>query len=171
MHIMQKFVVKTVAIALASLSFSTAAQSADYISGSVGWVDAIDQENESVQGGVEYRFSPIGYHLRPMVGANVNTDSSVYGYAGLNMDVPILSNQLYLIPNFAVGAYSEGDGKDLGGALEFRSGIEIAYQMENAHRIGLALNHISNAGIYNKNPGVENVVLTYSVPTGAVFGN
>ncbi len=157
--------------AVASTTFSMSANATEYLTGALGWVDAIDQENESVQAGVEYRMSPIGYHLRPIVGANVNTDSSVYGYAGLNMEVPILSNQLYLIPNFAVGAYAKGDGKDLGGALEFRSGIEIAYEMENKHRVGVALNHLSNAGIYDKNPGVENVILTYSVPTGAVFGN
>ena len=166
---MRKILLSLVAVAASAVA--AGAHAADYISGSLGWVDAIDQENEAVQAGLEYRMSPIGYHLRPMVGANVNTDGSVYGYAGLNMEVPILSNQLYLIPNFAVGGYAEGDGKDLGGALEFRSGIEIAYEMQNKHRVGVALNHLSNAGIYDKNPGVENVILTYSVPTGYVFGN
>ncbi|HID90986.1 TPA: hypothetical protein EYP44_03395, partial [Candidatus Bathyarchaeota archaeon] len=40
-------------------------------------------------------------------------------------------------------------GKDLGGALEFRSGIEASYAFENDSRLGVAFNHISNASLYD----------------------
>lgn len=161
---------------LASLAAVTALFSAhnalavEYVAGSVGYFDVIDGEDDAASFGLEYRFNPIEYRIRPMVGGFVNSDGSAYGYAGVNWEVPILSHQLYMIPNFAVGAYSRGDGKDLGGALEFRSGIEFAYQMENFHRIGLAFNHISNASLYDENPGVETLLLNYSVPTSAIIG-
>ena len=46
------------------------------------------------------------------------------------------------------------------------SGIELDYQFQNTQRLGVALNHLSNAGIYSHNPGEENVILTYSIPVG-----
>ena len=35
------------------------------------------------------------------------------------------------------GLYSRGTGVDLGGSIELRSGIEVAYQLENGMRLGL----------------------------------
>lgn len=158
----------TALAALAALPLALTALPAaasDYLTGSLGWFDIVDKDDESAQFGLEYRVTPWQFGLRPIVGVSVTGDGSVYGYAGLNWDVALIENELYLIPNFAVGAYSDGDGKDLGGAIEFRSGIELAYQLPNAHRIGVAFNHISNASIYDKNPGAETLLLTYGIPT------
>ena len=160
-------------LALALLAGTTlaapAANAFDYFTGYVGWNDFIDQENESTEFGIEYRFHPIDYGFRPTLGFNVTTDGSRYGYGGFNWDVPVIGNELYIIPNFMVGLYGEGDGKDLGGAIEFRSGLEVAYQMPNEHRIGIAINHISNASIYDKNPGSETLLINYSMPVGRMF--
>ena len=56
------------------------------------------------------------------------------------------------------------NGKELGGTLEFRTGAELAWRFDDYSRLGLALHHISNASIYDSNPGTEMLVLTYSVP-------
>jgi len=158
------------ALLLAATTLSAPAHAKDYLTGYVGWFDFIDEGNEATQFGVEYRFSPIEYGFRPMIGANVTTDGSVYGYGGFAWDVALIDNQLYLVPNFAVGGYAQGDGKDLGHALEFRSGIGLDYQFANEHRVGIAFNHISNASIGDKNPGAETVLFNYSVPMGNFFG-
>lgn len=144
------------------------ANATEYLTGSLGWYDLIDQDNQAALGGLEYRFLPLAYGLRPMVGVFATTDSAVYGYAGLHWDIAVTS-QFYISPNFAAGVYGQGDGKDLGGAIEFRSGIELGYEMANRHRLGLAINHLSNASIYDKNPGEETVLVTYSFPTGKIF--
>lgn len=169
---------KIAAFAFAATVLSTAAYAApakqkstgetEYLTGTLGWYDLIDQDDQAMLGGVEYRFMPIGYGVRPMVGVFGTTDSAVYGYAGLHWDIKV-TDQFYISPNFAAGLYGQGDGKDLGGAIEFRSGIELGYQMANRHRIGLSLNHLSNASIYDKNPGVETLIMTYSLPTGNIF--
>ena len=160
-----RFAVASLAFAAASLN-AAAASAQDYLTGSVGWFDVTRQDNEAASFGLEYRFDPFWYQLRPIVGAFGTTDGSVYGYAGLQYDIEIMKDILFLSPNFAAGAYSRGDdGKKLGGAIEFRSGIELQYQMQNQHRIGVAFNHMSNASIYDRNPGVENLMLTYSIPT------
>ena len=155
---------------LATAALPADALATDYVTGYVGWFDFIDDEDDATEFGVEYRFSPVEYGLRPMIGINTNTDGSVYGYGGLSWDVALIDNQLYLIPNFAAGGYSQGSGKDLGHGLEFRSGIEVNYQFPNTHRVGVAVNHISNASLGDKNPGAETLLINYSVPAGTLFG-
>lgn len=152
-------------LAATSLTVAAPAFAQDYLTGSVGYYNVMDDDQNAAQFGAEYRFSEVGYGISPIVGGFGTTDGSAYGYAGLNLNIEVWPNELYLIPNFAVGAYAEGDGKDLGGALEFRSGIELAYKFENQHMLGLALNHLSNAHIYDKNPGTEVLMITYSVPS------
>ena len=158
------------AATLLATAMLTATAHAEYLTGYIGWFDFIDNEETATQFGVEYRFNPIEYGFRPMIGANVTTDGSLYGYGGFAWDVTLIDNQLYLVPNFAVGGYAQGDGKDLGHGLEFRSGIEMDYQFDNSHRVGIALNHISNASLGDKNPGAETILLNYSVPVGRIFG-
>ncbi|MEO1368100.1 MAG: acyloxyacyl hydrolase [Acidobacteriota bacterium] len=46
--------------------------------------------------------------------------------------------------------------------LERNSSIDIAYQWDNGSRLGLSLYHLSNASIYESNPGSESLILTYS---------
>ena len=53
------------------------------------------------------------------------------------------------------GLYVQGDGKDLGGLLEFRSGIELGYEMTSGWRLGVSLDHRSNAELGPINPGLE----------------
>ncbi len=157
-----------IAAAIAIFGLTSAANALedkkDYITGYIGYFDVIRNDYNSAQFGAEYRARPLQYAIRPMFGVNVTTDGSIYGYAGLNWDAELVKDQLYLIPNFAAGLYHKGDGKNLGGAIEFRSGIELAYQFPNAHRLGVAFNHISNASIYGHNPGSETALVTYSVP-------
>lgn len=161
-------------VAISATMFASAASATDYnqidyVTGYVGYFNVLDSDDNAGILGAEYRFSATEYGLRPIVGVFGTSEGSAYGYAGVNWDVAILPDELYLIPNFAVGAYSDGGGKDLGGVIEFRSGIEIAYQLQNEHRIGVAFNHLSNASIYDKNPGTETLLLNYSVPSDQLF--
>lgn len=166
---MKKLSVWISLIACAVVPFAGSARASDYVTGYVGWYDLVDQDNQSAQFGIEYRFHPVDFGLRPTLGINATGDGSVYGYGGFNWDVQLVPNQIYLIPNFMAGAYSDGSGKDLGGAIEFRSGIELAYQFPNRERVGIAFNHISNASIYDKNPGAETLLINYSVPVNNLF--
>ena len=62
------------------------------------------------------------------------------------------------------GLYSLKTGVDLGGPIEFRSGIDVAYQLENGMRLGLGWDHRSNLEIYERNPGVEMVHSRLPIP-------
>ena len=63
------------------------------------------------------------------------------------------------------GLYAPNGGFDLGGPLEFRSGIEIGYENRKGWRYGLSYDHRSNAGIFKNNPGIETVQFRVSIPT------
>ncbi len=110
-------------IVTASISlFALNATAADtdqksYVTGYVGYTNALDSDQNDVAFGGEYRLAAFEFGLRPIVGAFVTDEGAAYGYAGLNWDVPLIDNELYLIPNFAAGVYAEGDGVDLGGAI------------------------------------------------------
>jgi hypothetical protein len=114
-------------------------------------------------GRVELRFNQEFLRIRPFIGVEANTDSATYVYGGGMFDVHF-GEHFILSPNAAVGAYFNGDGRDMGSTLEFRTGVEAAWQFDNKMRIGAAFHHISNAGIGDVNPGVEELTLNLSIP-------
>ena len=67
------------------------------------------------------------------------------------------------IPSFGAGYYDDGDGKKLGYNIQFRTTLEVSYQLKNENRIGLSLGHTSNANIADENPGVEVLSFSYQV--------
>ncbi|AJE45481.1 acyloxyacyl hydrolase [Celeribacter indicus] len=62
------------------------------------------------------------------------------------------------------GLYDNSGDADLGSALEFRSGLELGYEWDNGVRLGLSVDHRSNANTASDNPGMETVLLRVSVP-------
>ena len=143
----------------------------DFLSFGMGYYDLFDDES-AAEARVEYRFSEDNkiWLFTPYVGAMATSDGATYGYGGIGVDI-FFGNRWVLTPNFAAGIYGNGDGKDLGSAIEFRSGVELAYRFDNYARLGLSFTHISNAGIDERNPGVESLVLMYSIPFGVLFGD
>ena len=110
------------------------------------------------------------FYLKPFAGIEVTTDSALYVLGGIyledNLGKLLTGNQnkWNFTPSFGLGYYDDGDGKKLGNKLEFRTTLEISYQLKNDDRIGISLGHISNANIGDKNPGVEIISLSYQKP-------
>ena len=57
--------------------------------------------------------------------------------------------------------YSEGDGKDLGHVIEFKTEIQITYELSKDSEIGISYNHISNASLGDKNPGANSYMINF----------
>ena len=141
---------------------TTRAEEPAFLAASAGGFD-INDDDTSFEFRLEYRSDYRLWHVGPMIGLMVNTDGGVYGYGGLFLDI-FLGKRWVVMPNAAVGGYRRGDSKNLGSVLEFRTGVEIAYRFEDKSRLGLAFQHISNAGIDDENQGTESLVLTYAIP-------
>jgi hypothetical protein len=118
--------------------------------------------------GAPYRLTflpPFVPGLIPVAGVMMTSKSLAYGYAGLRADL-LLGGRWVLTPGFAAGLYRQGDGADLGGPVEFRSSIELAYRLGAASCLGLGFYHLSNAGLYSLNPGSESLILSWTVGLG-----
>ncbi|MDA0229074.1 MAG: acyloxyacyl hydrolase [Proteobacteria bacterium] len=134
----------------------------DFFAFSAGGYDVNDDET-AAEFRAEYRSDLRFWKILPFIGLAGTSDEAVYGYAGLGMDI-FLGRRVVLQPNAAFVGYHKGKGKDLGGEFQFRTGGEIAWRFDDWSRLAIAFHHISNAGIYDDNPGTELLVLTYSVP-------
>ncbi len=110
------------------------------------------------------------FYLKPFVGVESTTDSALYLLGGIYLEDNLgklligEKNKWNFTPSFGLGYYDDGNGKKLGNKIEFRTTLEISYQLNNDDRIGFSLGHISNANIGKKNPGVEIVSLSYQKP-------
>lgn len=142
----------------------------DFLSFGIGTYDLLREKHRTFQFEIEYKFhlkclkAPNRYlEFRPLVGLMATARGSFYGYLGINFDF-LFCDHLLLAPGFAAGYYGSGNGKNLGYPLEFRSGIEVAWQFCNWHRLGVHFYHLSNASLGHRNPGEESLVLFYDIP-------
>ena len=110
------------------------------------------------------------FYLKPFAGIEATSDSSYYILAGVYLEDNLgqlftgKESNLIFTPSFGGGYYDDGDGKKLGNDLEFRTTLELSYQMKNKNRIGLSFGHISNANLGDQNPGAEIISLSYQIP-------
>lgn len=113
---------------------------------------------------IEYRFRPgLRWSLAPAIGAAKSGNGSSFVFADLERDF-FPAKHWAVTPSFGIGSFSDGEDVRLGHSIEFRSGIQIAYQFENKWRVGVALFHLSNGGISDRNPGTEPMFLSLSFP-------
>ena len=144
---------------------TAAADDPDFLTFGIGYYDVLQTKHEAVEFRAEYRSDKKIWIFKPFAGVMGTTDSAFYGYGGLLVDV-FFGRRWVLTPSSAAGYYSEGDGRDLGHELEFRSSIELSYRFDNRTRLGLAFYHLSNANIGDFNPGTEVLSVVYSIPLG-----
>ncbi len=86
----------------------------------------INDDQTAAEFDVQFRLNTRLWIFRPQVGLFATTDAAFYAHAGIYTDLHF-GDSVVLSPSFSVGGFHEGDGKDLGGAVEFRSAIELAY--------------------------------------------
>jgi lipid A 3-O-deacylase len=127
-----------------------------------GYFDINDNEGAG-ELRIEWKGRKRFWAIKPILGVMGTTDGSVYGYGGIGWDL-YFGRRIVATPSFAVGGYHDGNGKDLGSVIEFRSALELAYRFDNDMRLGLMFYHLSNAGIDDNNPGTEVLSLGLSVP-------
>ena len=159
---MKKYLYIALCLFMLNVSTPAIAQS-DLVSLGVGWYDINDNEG-AADFRLEYRWDKeLLWVIEPWAGLEASSDGAVYAVAGILADMRIGDNFL-ITPSFGAGLYGDGSGKDLGHVIEFRSQVELGFELDNLSRIGIAAGHISNAGIGDSNPGTEIVNLYYHIP-------
>ena len=105
-----------------------------------------------------FRDSLIGT-IRPVTGFMLTADSASYLYTGIQAEYNI--GNLNLTPSFTPGLYHEGDGKDLGHLVEFKSELQLSLDLSPSTEFGFSYNHISNASLGEKNPGANSYMFNF----------
>jgi hypothetical protein len=134
---------------------------------SVGALDVFDGPRP-LGIGAAYRWRPLGrWSLAPGAGLLAGSDGSRYVYADLSRSFA-LGAGWYTVIVFGAGYFHDGSTVQLGHELEFRSGLEVGRRLDARWRLGLAFDHLSNAGLADHNPGTDIVALRLSAALGAV---
>jgi len=110
-------------------------------------------QNESLK-----RDSFLG-NISPITGGFITENSAAYIYSGIEWNIEMGSFEF--TPSFAPGLYHEGDGKDLGHVLEFKTEVQLSYSSSKDTSFGVSYNHISNASLGDKNPGANSYMFNF----------
>ena len=98
-------------------------------------------------------------NLSPITGALITADNAGYFYTGVEAQYKIGS--INFTPSFTPGLYHEGDGKDLGHVIEFKSELQFSLDLSGDSQLGFSYNHISNASLGTKNPGAHSYMFNF----------
>ena len=98
-------------------------------------------------------------NLSPITGAFITADSAGYIYTGVQAQYKI--GALNITPSFMPGLYHQGDGKDLGHVLEFKSEVQLSLDISKSTELGFSYNHLSNASLGDKNPGANSYMFNF----------
>jgi lipid A 3-O-deacylase len=98
-------------------------------------------------------------NLSPITGLMITEDNASYIYTGIQAQYKI--GNLNFTPSFTPGLYYEGDGKDLGHIIEFKSELQFSLDLSESSELGFSYNHLSNASIGNKNPGANSYMFNF----------
>jgi lipid A 3-O-deacylase len=98
-------------------------------------------------------------NISPIIGGFITENSAAYIYSGIEWNIDLGS--FVFTPSFAPGLYNEGNGKDLGHVLEFKTEVQLSYGASESTSFGMSYNHISNASLGTKNPGANSYMFNY----------
>ena len=150
-----------------SMPITNADETSKDISFYTGTFDVIDKEGDDQTSlfGIEhknpdlFRDTILG-KFKPITGAFITGNNSVYMYTGVEGQYGL--GPIKILPSFSPGYYEEGDGKDLGSVLEFKSEIKVGFDIFENSKLSYSYSHISNNNWGDTNPGTDNQQITFS---------
>ena len=129
-----------------------------------GMFDFSDAKQRAVLVGFQHQNEELNIEtflgtLSPITGGFVTENAALYAYTGVEWNFDL--GPVNFTPSFAPGLYGEGDGKDLGHILEFKSEVQATYNFSENSSLGMSYNHLSNASIGDKNPGANSYMFNF----------
>ena len=152
---------------LSLLLFFTPVKSENEYTFYSGTFDTIDKEgdDEETLYGLEHNNPVLSKgtfigRFSPITGGFITDKDSIFIYTGVQIQYEI--GPLKITPSFAPGYYEQGNGKDLGMALEFQSKIKLSFDFFKDTKISYSYSHISNNDWGTINPGVNNETISFT---------
>ncbi len=129
-----------------------------------GMFDFSDHKQRAITVGLEhqdenlFRKSFLG-RISPITGGWYTANNSFYFYSGVQAEYDL--GFASFTPSFAPGYYNQGDGKDLGHPLEFKTEVQLEVDILENSNLAFSYNHISNASLGTKNPGANSYMFNF----------
>lgn len=130
--------------------------------------DNVDSSDQSEAGALQFE-----YHTDPIRSYNwgsvsfmgvLSYDDDEDLFAGLGLSVLWdVAPKWFVETSLAAGYYDAGsEGLDLGGDFQFRTLLGFGYHLSETSRLSIAIDHLSNAGLEDVNPGRNGFFLRYA---------
>jgi hypothetical protein len=102
--------------------------------------------------------------FRPTYGLSLTSEGDAWFGIGWKWSSQYVNDSpLFIETSMMPGAFMQGDGPDIGGALQFRSAIGVGYEFDNGSKVTISYDHRSNADTQKINPGLETLSIRYAV--------
>tara|TARA_Y100000741_G_C17965216_1_gene441547 strand:- start:54 stop:554 length:501 start_codon:yes stop_codon:yes gene_type:complete len=129
-----------------------------------GTFDFSDEGAKSTLYGVQYinlnnHYDSFLGKLNPVTGFFLTVDNAKYIYKGFQTTYD--KGSFNITPSFTPGLYDKGNGKDLRHVIEFKTEIQISFNISKKSEIALSYNHISNANLGDNNPGANSYMFNF----------
>ena len=103
-----------------------------------------------------------GWSLSPKINLSAGAlrsgdDTGVIGSAGPSITLSMVQDRIFLDGGISAALLSEHQfgGENFGGPIQFVSHVGIGFKLGDNLGLGYRFQHMSNASIYNRNPGLE----------------
>ncbi|MFN4057834.1 MAG: acyloxyacyl hydrolase [Roseinatronobacter sp.] len=130
------------------------------IFGSIG----SQQKVNSTEVQARYIGAPVFWGLQPVLGVSLAANDSAWLGIGSAYTWRAAPDGVFVRVTSMAGIHSRGNGRHLGGPVQFRSALDLGMAFKNGTEVGLGADHRSSAGIYTPNPGLNTAYLFVSVP-------
>ena len=97
--------------------------------------------------------------ISPVTGFMFTENNAIYGYTEIQAFYDL--GKINFTPSFTPGLYKQGDGKDLGHTIEFKTELQFSLDVFSNSELGFSYNHISNASLGDKNPGANSYMFNF----------
>ena len=129
-----------------------------------GMFDWSDNKQKSALIGIQHQNDELFIDMEngkfsPITGAFITANNAFYIYTGVQAEYQLGS--FVITPSFAPGYYGEGNGKDLGYPIEFKTEVQMSFDLSDTTHLGMSYNHISNASLGTKNPGANSYMFNF----------
>lgn len=120
----------------------------------------------SAEAQLRYSAEPLWRNVQPMLGASLAANGSAWIGGGAGITWRAATSGVFVRVSSMAGLYRQGNGPDLGGALQFRSALDLGLRSARGVEYGVGTDHRSNAGIKTPNPGLNTIYVFVTVPKG-----
>ncbi len=123
-----------------------------------------NSEFQSTEGYLRFDFPQKYGRIGHAAGISYSNEKDLWIGYGITWKEYLPDTPIYLQFHLMPGMQWRGEGVELGGPIEVRSGIEVGFEAPKGLRMGVSFDHRSNGEMYDENPGLDTVQFRVSLP-------